>query len=241
MNKTLIALFFLLFLADQGLSQLVPPDDIESSTHLFRGGVSDEDGKNKSYNRSFTTPDGVVFSESGDSMSLSGSYNNLESHNLNFTSSKKIEDLVVKRRVSKSWSTDIVNTFLNDSVPKDLKLSFSTRGRVILKGNATASLNLKLQLGNRHSGFIFKTLSYAFKPSKGFPGKVDIYNKHNVLLFSIPNGGNFKFSYTDNSYRIFVGKREAVFTVDSNVETSPAEGFESYGFLKADSSFDLIK
>ena len=223
-----------------GFSQITN-SDIESSTHLLRGGLSDKDGKNISYNKSFTAPDGFVLRQSGGSYSSSGFYNNLESHTLNITNSKKSEALVVKRRVSKSWSKEVVNTYLSKQAPNDLKLSFSTKGRVVLKGNAKASLNLKLQLGNRHSGFIFKTARYEFRPMKSDPSRIEIFDKNKIVVSTVPNGGEFDFSYTDHSFRTFIGEKEAVFTISADVETSAVSNLESYAFLKTDSMYDLIK
>ena len=239
--KTIFCSFLLVFLfTNLCFSQLLS-SDIERSTHLYTGGVSDNDGKNKSYNKSFTAADGFVISESGGSISSSGSYNNLESHNLIITSSKEIGELVVKRRVSKSWSRDVTNTYLKPSVTNNLKLSFTTNGRAILKGNASASLKLKLQLGNRHSGFIFKTLEYELRPKTGDHSKIEIYNKHGKIVSTIPNGGKFEFSYMDRSHRTFIGEREVIFTVSTLAETLPAEGQNSYAFLKTESGFDIIK
>ncbi len=239
--KNLFLLFFSLFLFSTfGYSQ-VTNSEVQSSTHLLRGGISDKNGKNTSYNRSFTGPDGFVIRNSGGSVSSSGFYNYFESHTLNITESKRLEELVVKRRVSKSWSKDVINTFLNKKAPNDLKLSFSTKGRVILKGKATASLSLKLQLGNRHSGFIFKTAKYEFRPMKDDPSKIRIYDKNNIVVSTVPNGGEFHFDYTDYNFKTFIGEKEAVFTTYAVVETSAVSEFESYALLKTDSKYDLIK
>jgi len=239
--KNYLYLFLFLFLfSTVGFSQ-VTNSEIQSSTHLLRGSVSDKNGKNKSYNKSFTGPDGFIIRDSGGSISSSGFYNYFESHSLNVTGSKKIEELVVKRRVSKSWSKDVINTYLNKKTPNDLKLSFSVKGRVILKGNASASLNLKLQLGNRHSGFIFKTAKYEFRPMKTDPLIIEIYDKNKIVVSTVSNGEEFNFTYTDHAFRTFIGEKEAVFTTSTLVETSPASEFESYAFLKIDSKYDLIK
>lgn len=239
--KKFCYLFLFLFLFSATSYAQLTGINIQSSTHLLRGGVSDEDGKNKSYNRSFKSQDGFVIVNSGRAVSSSGFYNNLESHNLNITSSNKLEDLVVKRRVSKAWSTDVVNSILSKKAPNDLKLSFSVRGRVILKGNANATLKLKLQLGNRHSGFIFKTAKYDFRPLKSNPSKIEIYDKNKIVVSTVHNGGEFNFSFNDHSYRTLIGEKEAIFTVSSTVETTPASGMESYALLKTDSKYDLIK
>ena len=111
----------------------------------------------------------------------------------------------------------------------------------LLKGNATASLNLKLQLGNRHSGFIFKTAKYEFRPLKSDPSKVEVFDKNKVVGSTVHNGGEFNFSFKDHAFRTIIGEKEAIFTVSTAVETTPVSGMESYALLKTDSKYDLIK
>lgn len=239
-NKCFYTIIFFLIFTAVSFPE-VEVSDIERSTFLFTGTLTDKDGKSKSYNKSFLASPALKYVEQNGAEALSGSYNHLVNYNLNFTSSLKTDDRVVKRRVSRSESKDIINNYLKASSPNELKLRLSTAGRVVLKGEANAKIVLKLQLGNRNLGFKQINASYEFRLKTGDPSKVQIFDKNNLLVSTVPNGGIFSFRYDDFSYRTFVGQNEAVFTTNTLVETKPLSDKESYSYLSAESSYNLLK
>lgn len=233
--------FILLFLlTTSGYSQIAP-SDIERSTYLLTGTVTNKEGKSKSFNISFASSPALKYVENGGAQALSKSYNSLEKYNLNFTGSNSTVDNVLKRRVSKSGSKDIINTHFNKTLPDQLKLKITTSGRVVLKGNATAKIDLKLQVGNRTLGFKQENVRYVFRLAEGDPGNINVFDKHNVPVSTIPNGGYFWFTYQDSSYKTIIGVKEAVFTTNTITEARPLPTTESYSYLSTDSEFDLIK
>ena len=100
---------------------------------------------------------------------------------------------------------------------------------------------MKLQVGNRNLGFKQVNTSYEFRLKPDDPSKVQVFNKNNALVSTMENGGIFKFKYDDPSYRAFAGQNEAVFTTNTLVETRPLSDKESYSYLSAESSYDLLK
>jgi len=239
-KKFFFTIVFILVFTTISFSQLEVAD-IERSTFLFTGTLTDKDGKSKSYNKSFLVAPAFKYVEQNGAEALSGSYNHLVNYNINFTSSLKTDDRIIKRRISRSNSNDIINNYLKGSSPNELKLRLSTAGRVVLKGEANAKIVLKVQMGNRKLGFKHVSASYIFRLKTDDSSKVQIFDKNNVLVSTVPNGGIFSFKYDDTSFRTFVGQNEAVFTTNTLVETRPLSDMESYAYLSAESSYNLLK
>ncbi len=233
--------FILFFLLTTVCFSQIESSDIKKSTFLFTGTATNKEAKSKSYNKSSPDSPSIKYVVVEGAQALSKSYNSLEKYNLNFTGSNSTADNVLKRRVSKSISRDIINTHFNKTLPDQLKLKITTSGRVVLKGNATAKIDLKLQVGNRTLGFKQENVRYVFRLDEGDPGNINVFDKHNVPVSTIPNGGYFWFTYQDSSYKTIIGVKEAVFTTNTITETRPLPTSESYSYLSTDSEFDLIK